>query len=99
MVDKDRLTSISLDVLEEFTKATKKHGAFNSAHEGYAVILEEMDELWDEVKKNGSTKRMKEEAIQIAAMAMRFLHDVCDDQYHNPDKCHHGFLNCNSCGY
>ena len=54
-----------------------------SAHEGYAVLLEEVDELWDEVKKNPSKyahrdKDMRKEAIQIAAMAIRFVLDVCD---------------------
>ena len=54
-----------------------------SAHEGYAVLLEEVDELWDEVKKNPSKyahrdKDMRKEAIQIAAMAIRFVLDVCE---------------------
>jgi hypothetical protein len=39
-------------IIDELEKATKKFGNFNSAHEGYAVILEEMDELWDIVKLN-----------------------------------------------
>ncbi len=39
-------------VLAEYDKATKKFGAFNSTHEGYAVIAEELDELWDDVKAN-----------------------------------------------
>lgn len=58
----------------EFGKATKKFGSFNSVHEGYAVLLEEMDELWDDIKAN---KDPSEEAIQVAAMALRFLVDVC----------------------
>ena len=32
-------------------RARTKHKPINSAHEGYAVILEELDEFWDEVKK------------------------------------------------
>lgn len=49
---------------------------FNSAHEGYAVILEEMDELWQEIKhgKPGLSREM--EAVQVAAMAVRFLLDL-----------------------
>lgn len=66
----------------ELLRATALHGSFASAHEGYAVILEELDELWDEVKKGGteprSIPRMRKEAIQVAAMAMRFVLDVCD---------------------
>lgn len=59
------------------------HKSMQGAHEGYAVLLEEVDELWDEVKKNprkdpACIARRRTEAIQIAAMAMRFVLDVCD---------------------
>jgi NTP pyrophosphatase (non-canonical NTP hydrolase) len=69
------------DVLEEYQRATKQHGSFNSAHEGYAVILEELDELWEEVRKKAkqrSKEYIRKEAIQIAAMAVRFITDICD---------------------
>jgi hypothetical protein len=55
---------------------------FASAHEGYAVILEELDELFDEVRGiNGKEephlrRRLRKEAIQVAAMAVRFLLDL-----------------------
>lgn len=63
------------DVLDELVRATSIHGSFNSAHEGYAVLLEEVDELWHEVK-HGTKPRMREEAIQVGAMALRFLADI-----------------------
>lgn len=50
--------------------------AFNSFHEGYAVLLEEVDELWTEVKKNQrdyDIQAMRKEAKQIAAMALRIM--------------------------
>lgn len=59
---------------------------FNTAHEGYAVILEEVDELWDEVKKkpkNRDSAKMKAECIQIAAMALRFATEICDTKKAN----------------
>lgn len=62
-------------VLQELEDATEKFGAFNSAHEGWAVIKEEMDELWDEVKRNDRARQI-EEAIQVAAMALRYLVDM-----------------------
>lgn len=71
------------DIRHEYRAATAKFGPFNSAHEGYAVLLEEVDELWDEVKaKQGSRDliKMRKEAIQVAAMAMRFVVDVCDSE-------------------
>ena len=70
-----------LAVMTELNRAIRKFKGFNSAHEGYAVILEELDELWDEVKKNQKTRsveRMRYEATQVAAMALRFIEDVCD---------------------
>jgi len=60
----------------ELTKATQKHGALASPHEGYAVILEELDELWDEIKKqHPDPDALAKEAAQVAAMGLRFLVD------------------------
>lgn len=56
-------------------------GPQHSAHEGYAVLLEEVDELWSHVKTNQRARdlsAMRREAIQVAAMAMRFVVEVCD---------------------
>jgi hypothetical protein len=65
------------EVRLELYRASGKHAPFNGAHEGYAVILEELDELWDEVKRRDQHVRsMRNEAIQIAAMATRFMLDV-----------------------
>lgn len=43
---------ILLEVESEYLKASSKYPKFNSTHEGYAVIKEEVDELWDKVKAN-----------------------------------------------
>ena len=72
--------SIGQEILDEYGKAANKYPAFNSTHEGYAVIAEELDELWDKVKLNKGIKGnelMRQECIQIAAMAVRFIHDLC----------------------
>ncbi len=69
-----------VDVGREYNRAASKFGAFASAHEGYAVILEELDELKAEVWKNRKTRdvaKMRAEACQVAAMALRFMVDVC----------------------
>jgi NTP pyrophosphatase (non-canonical NTP hydrolase) len=57
-----------------------KHGGMKSPHEGWAVIMEECDELWDEVKKKhgGRDETAAKEAMQIAAMACRYLLDVVE---------------------
>lgn len=62
-------------MVEELERASKIYGtSFTSPHEGYAVMLEEMDELFDEIRKKHPDKdRLRDEAIQIGAMAMKFI--------------------------
>lgn len=63
----------------EHNSAVSKFPPFLSPHEGYAVLLEEMDELWDEIKKqygDRTREQMRKEATQIAAMALRFMIDL-----------------------
>lgn len=74
---KEMKTTIEL-VFEEYDRAVNKFGSFASAHEGKAIIEEELDELWDEIKAGQNKNRMKEEALQVAAMAIRFVQDICD---------------------
>lgn len=55
---------------------------FVNQHEGYAVLLEEVDELWTEIKKNQKNYdllKQKKEAIQVAAMAVRFAVELLYD--------------------
>ena len=62
---------------DEVLRAMDKFPPIASPHEGYAVILEELEELWDECKANrGRGRAAKDEAKQIAAMAVRFMIDV-----------------------
>lgn len=63
----------------EIEAARANHKPINSAHEGYAVILEELDEFWEEVRKKRSLRdksKMVAELVQIAAMAQRTAEDV-----------------------
>jgi NTP pyrophosphatase (non-canonical NTP hydrolase) len=75
--DKGAVVQTNLDrIYREYREAISKFPPFHSAHEGYAILLEEVDELWDEIKGNkkpGAYGRMKKEAIQVGAMALRFL--------------------------
>ena len=83
-----------MDIYEEIRRELREarmcHATFNNAHEGWAVIYEEVVELQAEVFKKQPSRdfsrmrkeaiqRMRKEAIQIAAMAIRFIEDVCKD--------------------
>ena len=64
------------EIEREFERSNQLYPLFHSNHEGYGVIKEELDELWDEIKASKDTianEKMKEEAIQLAAMAVKFI--------------------------
>lgn len=68
-------TAAATAALEELERATRNFRPFASAREGYAVILEELDEAWDAIKANEIGKACAE-MTQVAAMALRFLVDM-----------------------
>lgn len=79
----ERMRSAGFAAITEALTASSNWPPFNSAHEGYGVLLEEVDELWDHVKtkqKLRDIEAMKKEAIQVAAMALRFAIDVCNEE-------------------
>src|ERR1017187_8379793 len=73
------------EVWNEVRRAMVLHKGINSLHEGYAVILEEMDEFWEQVKINPKKlsaadqgrriKELRKELIQVAAMCERTIVD------------------------
>ena len=79
MLNKGKLDDALHCVAIEVEHAMNHHPAMNTCHEGYAVILEELDELWDQIKVKQSkrdTSQIRDEAIRVAAMAVRFIHDL-----------------------
>lgn len=65
------------DLREELIRASRKHRPMASPHEGYAVILEELDELWEHVRADtGHSEDARKEALQIAAMGLRYALDL-----------------------
>jgi len=65
----------------ELIKAMTKHAPMHSPHEGISVIREELDvELWAHVcADTGRTPEARKEAMQVAAMGLRYALDLCDD--------------------
>jgi len=74
------------EVVAETERAMGLHDPMHSTHEAYAVIKEELDEFWEQVKINPNKllpgereqrlTKMHNELIQIAAMCMRAMVDL-----------------------
>jgi hypothetical protein len=80
VIQKDNYEVALNDVFKEVRRAKSIYKEdFHNQHEGYAVILEEIDKLWDEVKKNQRNydiPAQRKEAIQCAAMCIRFIAEL-----------------------
>lgn len=63
-------------VREEYMRARSKHAPMRGRHEGFAVLLEEVDELKECVWRNLDNDRARAEAVQVAAMALAFVLEV-----------------------
>ena len=73
----------SIDVMQEIVQAVNNWPPMNSQHEAFAVLMEEVDELWDCVRikqKNRDLAKARNEAIQVAATAIRFAVEVCTEE-------------------
>ena len=106
---KELLKSVQTLTAEELARSYEKFPKFNSPHEGYAVIAEEIDELRDEFEGSDNIQRSAEwlwhcvkhnskysvnaveqlkaaairsaaEAIQVAAMAQRYIDSLGGEQ-------------------
>lgn len=81
--DPGPLRHIAFEATTEALTAMDKWPPFNSAHEGFAVLLEEVDELkvhvWTNQKRR-DLEAMRKECIQVAAMAIRFAHELCNEE-------------------
>lgn len=102
---KQLISDVEKLTTQELTRANEKFPLFHSSHEGYAVLLEEVQELqhdvtaidgkycslvnglWCSIKNNNPSKndvtQIKQyaihaaaEAIQVAAMAQKFIDSV-----------------------
>lgn len=71
------------DMITELQRAEGQHGRYNSYHEAYAVILEELDEFWEIVRQKTADRdpvEARKELIQIAVTAWRTARDVLHDR-------------------
>lgn len=71
------------DVKYELLTAAYVFPAMASPHEGFGIMYEEFVELQAHIfakagKRN--TEEMRKEAVQVAAMAVRFIIDICENK-------------------
>ena len=64
------MNAILNSIQNEFVEASLKFSAFHSLHEGYAVLLEEVDELWEHVKMKQGEREPKEITMEQTAIRL-----------------------------
>lgn len=72
----NKVVDICHAAISEYERATSLYPEFHSCHEGYAVIKEEVDELWDAIKAEKgvtATEKQAEEVVQIMAMCIKYI--------------------------
>lgn len=63
---------------DEIARVQAIENTYNNFHEASAVIREEYEELWDEIKmKHHSVEKIRYEAVHLAATTLRLLTELC----------------------
>lgn len=78
----ERIDAELATIKAKLLKAMSDWPPMNSAHEGFGVLSEEVDELWDCVRLKQSKRdipAMRGECHDVAAMAIRFALEVCNE--------------------
>jgi len=80
VINSPKINKIYSNIYTELKRAMTIHPEpMHNAHEGFAVLLEEVDELWNAVKMKESPERntkINEEAEHVAVIAIRLLYEV-----------------------
>ncbi len=67
-------SAIWMQIESELDRAYKKHGKEKwGRHEFYAILKEEVDEVWDSIKRDAPQDYLFMEIIQVAAVCARYL--------------------------
>lgn len=78
-ITESHLSGVLAEVGVEVRSACQQHPSYNSAHEAYAVILEELDEFKAEVwkkREQRSDAAMRKELLQTACTCVRAIIDL-----------------------
>lgn len=78
-----RREELTTRVATELDRAYAKHGREQwGRHEWYAILLEEVEEAWDAIKRDLPQHEVEKELVQVAAMCFRYYET--QDRYREP---------------
>lgn len=73
-LEQDRRATLFYLVGKELDRAYGKHGRAQwSRHEFYGILLEEVEELWANIKSDAPQPLVEEELLHVAAMCFRYF--------------------------
>jgi len=64
---------INAEIRDEIQEGRERFGDFRSFHEAYAVLLEEVDEVWARIKAKDHSDGLRHDLTQVAAITARIL--------------------------
>lgn len=73
-------------VLSELDGKSDKFPNFKSKHEAYAVMKQEFDTLWDDIKVDAPDSLLKSECVRIIASTLKMLKSDIWDKSQLPPK-------------
>lgn len=77
--------SLADAIRAELDRAYAKHGREPwGRHEFYAILLEEVEELWEAIRHDEPQERVIAELTQVAAMCFRYYET--GDRYRGPHR-------------
>lgn len=74
-------------MMQEMQRAQLDFPPMHSLHEAYAILKEEVDEFWDEVKLKPALRNQDaliKELVQVATMAWRTVYDLYEAKPAHP---------------
>lgn len=71
--------------VELMTLLTRYNPPYNSWHEAYAVMLEELEEFWESIRKDALNPD-KMELVQVAATALAGIYQMEMEEYNEASR-------------
>ena len=77
----EKFSALAKAVNEELERGDRKYGPHPGPKRGFGALRAELNELATELEaEDWHPERVRKEALQVAAMAMKFLRDCCTEE-------------------